>query len=221
MTKVGYRDGLLREIQSYPIGVPIRTAELTEALSSVYGLPRAKARLAVNLTMKRIIDSGKDVTLRRFAKGVYYRVKVTPFGTTGVDLARVIAAEYLDGDNGYETGPAMLNKLGLTSTMPRTRHIASNRATGNIRSLSRLGVAVRRPRTPVNAQNKRYLQLLDILDALDTAPVDAPEPNKILDEFIHSYQLDYKLLLALAKRFYSSRVVIKLAELAAYGSSNT
>lgn len=213
--KKGYGDHLIREINSYPFGVPIRTVELTERLSAASGIPRVKARQAVNLTMKRILDRGKDASLRRFAKGIYYRAKVTPFGVTGIDLGRVIAAEYLEGDSGYETGPAMLNKLGLTSAMPRIRHIASNKVTGTTRSLPRLGVVVRQPRTPVNSQNKRYLQLLDVVDSLDTAPVDASEPNKILVDFVHTYRLDYKHLLALAKQFYSQRVVLKLAELAA------
>jgi hypothetical protein len=107
--------------------------------------------------------------------------------------------------------------MGLTSQMPRERVLASNRASDCARLDVRLGVVVRPPKVEINAGNKQYLKLLDVLDILADAPVDVENSYAIIGEYIERLELEYRKLLALANNYYNRNTVIQLANVAGSG----
>jgi predicted transcriptional regulator of viral defense system len=91
-----------------------------------YAIPVHKAKPITNVTLKRLADRG---VIERFQKGVYYRVKQTVFGKARPS-EDILEAQLLTrrGNEiiGYETGFSLMNKLGLTTLVPKKREIATN-----------------------------------------------------------------------------------------------
>ncbi len=193
---------------------PIYTDEIADAIAADYEIDKKKAAAATAVAIKRIMDKGELPDLRCYQKGVYYRTVVTPFGEMGISREKLIADKYLLPDNGYETGLRLLHHLGLTTQMPTEYLLATNVAKGCVRYDSKLDVSICPPKTPVNAENKAYLQTLDVLDLLDKAPVDAQNPYAILADHIHKNGLQYEILLYYADRFYNRKTIIRLAHTA-------
>ena len=195
-------------------GAPIYTDEIADAIAADYEIDKKKAAAATAVAIKRIMDKGELPDLRCYQKGVYYRTVVTPFGETGISREKLIADKYLLPDNGYETGLRLLHHMGLTTQMPTEHLLATNAAKDCVRYDSKLDVSICPPKTPVNAENKAYLQTLDALDLLDKAPVDAQNPYAILADHIHKNGLQYEILLYYADRFYNRKTIIRLAHTA-------
>lgn len=210
----GYTQYIRQEVIKYQPGLPIMTDDIINKLAQNFGLQREKARVTVNVCMDRLADN-KDTNLRRYQKGIYYITKVTAFGELGIDQTKLAYQKYLAKNNGYETGPALLNKIGLTTQMAREICIATNNAAKRPVNDARLAIRIQPARTRVTGKNLKYLQFLDILELLDRAPVDAPEPKKVLLDFRKANNLDYGQLLAVAMRAkYNKRVIQHIAELA-------
>ena len=62
--------------------------------------------------------------------------------------------------------------------------------------------------------NKQYLKILDVLEILDKAPVDAEHPYKIIGAYIERLGLEYVRLLALANNYYNRNTILQLAHVA-------
>lgn len=199
------------------IGKPIYISRISECMVDVYQIPLKKAAGAASVACKRIMDNGLIPELRFYQKGVYYRAVSTPFGETGIDKEQMIADKYLINDTGYETGLTVLHRMGLTSQMPRERVVASNRASDCARLDAKLGIVVRPPKVEINAENKQYLMLLDVLDILADAPVDVPDPYAVIGGYIERLELEYQKLLALANNYYNRNTIMQLAHVAGGG----
>ena len=212
-----YMDFVCEVMNRQEIGKPIYISRISEYVVETYQIPQKKAAGAVSVACKRIMDGGLIPELRFYQKGIYYRAAVTPFGETGIDKEQLIADKYLVNDIGYETGLSVLHRMGLTSQMPRERVLASNRASDCARLDARLGVVVRPPKVEINAGNKQYLKLLDVLDILADAPVDVENPYAVIGEYIERLELEYRKLLALANNYYNRNTVIQLAHVAGGG----
>lgn len=176
---MGYVDFIESKIQSYDFGVPIYIGTLAQSLATEFQLSVKEAAAAVSVAVKRLIDNREMEELRFFQKGIYYRAKMTPFGETNINKEILIADKYLSGDNGYETGLTLLHRLGLTTQIPAERVFATNKAASYIRADKALGIYVCPPKVEINAKNKRYLQVLDAVDAMGKAPIDAERPYYI------------------------------------------
>lgn len=212
-----YMDFVCEVMKRQEIGKPIYISRISEYVVETYQIPQKKAAGAVSVACKRIMDGGLIPELRFYQKGIYYRAAVTPFGETGIDKEQLIADKYLVNDTGYDTGLSVLHRMGLTSQMPRERVLASNRASDCARLDARLGVVVRPPKVEINADNKQYLKLLDVLDILADAPVDVENPYAVIGEYIGRLELEYRKLLALANNYYNRNTVIQLAHVAGGG----
>lgn len=212
-----YMDFVCEVMNRQEIGKPIYISRISEYVVETYQIPQKKAAGAVSVACKRIMDGELIPELRFYQKGIYYRAAVTPFGETGIDKEQLIADKYLVNDTGYETGLSVLHRMGLTSQMPRERVLASNRSSDCARLDARLGVVVRPPKVEINAGNKQYLKLLDVLDILADAPVDVENPYAVIGEYIERLELEYRKLLALANNYYNRNTVIQLAHVAGGG----
>lgn len=208
-----YKDFVLNAIANIPLTQPIFVADVAKDLSEEYGIDRDKAAAATTVAFKRIMDERKDPSLRRYKKGIYYKTKETAFGECGIKESVLIGRKYLANGNGYETSYSLLNVLGLTTQMPTHLSIASN-AVKRSHYDSEFGIQVRPPKTTVTKENRRYLQLLDAIEAMKTAPVDEPHPYRILAEYMKKYNLEFATLLVLAVRHYNSDVLRGIASIA-------
>ena len=206
-------------IKNASIGAPIYTSQIADNMAVAYDLKEKDAAAATSVAIKRVMDSGMMPELRFYQKGIYYRVTVTPFGETGINKEHLIADKYLLPDIGYETGLTLLHRLGLTSQIPCKREIATNVAKDCARMDKKLGVLIRPPKEPVTAENKDYLQILDVMDLLKKAPVDEKDPYEIIAKYIQRKGLHYKTLLAIADRYYNHNTVLCLAHTASVGGN--
>jgi len=213
-TYVDFTCDILRNVK---VGEPIYTSEVAEHLGTTYQLDRKEAAAATAVAMKRIMDGAIIPELRCYQKGIYFRTKKTPFGEVNINLEQLIADKYLLPHIGYETGFTFMYRMGLTSQMPRQRILATNIAKDCARTDKKLGVTIRPPKVTVTAENKAYLQLLDVLEILEKAPVDEEHPYEIIARHIHSHQLEYRTLLAYANNYYNKNTVMQLAYTASAG----
>jgi len=209
---------VMNTIKGYAVREPILTADIARNLAKARKIPGKQAKAAVAVCVQRIIQKKEIANLHFYKNGVYYLAEQTVFGTTKIDNEKLIELKYLMEDNGYETGPLFLNKIGLTTLMPNVRYIATNKAKENTRVDRDLNIVLKKPRTQINRENKRYLQLLDVLDYMEKAPLDAKNPLAVLAGFVQEYKLKYDKILALANRYYSERVIIKIAGVAEEGA---
>lgn len=214
MTYMNYTRELLEQM---PAGTPIYTSRIARYLAQYFELEEDKAAAATSVAVKRIMDGNIVPDLRFYQKGIYYRTVVTPFGERGIDKEKLIADKYLLPDKGYETGLTLLHRMGLATQMPRERLIATNMAKECVRTDKRLGVTIRPPKVEINADNKAYLQILDVLDLLDKAPVDAERPYRIVEDYIQEHDLQYGKLLCFADRYYNRNTIMQLAHTASEG----
>lgn len=214
MTYMEYTCEMLEQI---PAGTPIYTSSIAKNLAEHFGMEEKQATAAVSVAVKRIMDGKLVPDLRFYQKGIYYRTVVTPFGERGIDKEKLIADKYLLPDKGYETGLVLLHRMGLATQMPREHLIATNMAKECVRTDKKLGVTIKPPKVEVNADNKIYLQTLDVLDLLDKAPVDAEEPYQVVADYIQEHDLQYGKLLFLADRYYNKNTIMQLAHTAGMG----
>ena len=218
MKRTGYSEYLIEYVNRTIPGVPIFSEDTAREVAVHFGISTEQAKKTVNVTLKRLADR-EDSQLIRFDKGIYYRPKMTAFGPSKLNPMQIFIKTYIKkGMNvfGYETGPSLLNQIGLTTQIPKYRYFATNlcqRYGDHVDT--KLKVVVRRPLMNINAETRPYLQLLDALENKDKTPIDVENAQQRLAKFAVQYHLDFKKLIAFAKKYYSKEVVWQVAELAA------
>ena len=212
-----YMDYTCLLLEQMPTGTPIYINRLASDLAEHFSLDKKQAAAATSVAVKRIMDGNLVPDLRFYQKGIYYRTVVTPFGEKGIDKEKLIADKYLLPDKGYETGLALLHRLGLATQMPREHLIATNIAKECVRTDKKLGVTIKPPKVKIDADNKAYLQTLAALELLDKAPDDAEEPYQVMAKHIKEYGLHYGKLLFFADRYYNKNTIMQLAHTASEG----
>ncbi|HWQ77153.1 MAG TPA: DUF6088 family protein [Syntrophomonas sp.] len=204
-----YGEFITKKIADIPYGQAFQTDVIAEAMAEEYKVPVHKAKPITNVTLKRLADKG---LIERFQKGVYYRARQTVFGTARPS-EELIEAQLLTrrGDEiiGYETGFSLMNKLGLTTQVPKRREIATNAYRKNIDDRF---IIVRKPVITVNAGNFRYLQLLDVIRDLQEAPVDVENPKGLLRNFAEKNNLDTVQALTYARQHYPQKTLLNLVD---------
>ena len=199
-------------IQSIEIAEPIYVSNLSKKLANNFSLPINKAVIVTASTLKRILDSKLIEDLRFYQKGIYYRTRMTPFGEVPINKNAIIIDKYIKDDNGYDSDLSLLHKWGFTTQIPNERVIVTNRITKDIRKSKDLSITLRKSKLTINKDNIRYLQILDILNILDKAPVDVKELYKRIAELIAMFNLSYEYLLFLASEYYNENVIGKLTK---------
>lgn len=215
--RVSYMEFACNIIRNTEIGVPIYTKEIARDIAEEYDINQDEADMRTADVIRDILHSRIVPEFRVYEKGIYYRTTNTPFGELRINQEQLIADKYLLPDIGYETGLAILHKIGLTTQMPRERIFATNVAKNRIKRDIKLGIVIKPPKTEVTAENKAYLQLLDVLDIMEKAPVDTEQPYTILAEYIRDSELKYGILLALAEKYYGKKTILRLARVASAG----
>ena len=198
------------------IGEPIYVHQIADELSYEFNIGSEAALTAASVSIKRIISKHKIDNLRFYQKGIYYLCNKTPFGETPINLSKLIYDKYLSDNSGYESGPSFINKLGITTQMPNENYITTNRATNGKRKDKKLGVTIIPPKTTITIENKKYLQILDVLESLSTYPIDEEYIYSIIASTITDPS-EYKTLLKIADKYYNKTTLINLAHVANSG----
>ena len=162
-----YTQFIQEAIDDFQPSEPILVRELGNRIANAYHMDEKKAYATAVVAVKRLIAAGACPHLRSFAKGVYYVAKKTAFGETGINREKLFELKYLEDGTGYETGAAIMQKLGLTTLMPAQRTFVSNSAQHRAKRDDALGIVIHAPRIPVNQENRFYLQFLDLLNMYD------------------------------------------------------
>ena len=142
-------------IEHYKETEPILIEEI------VKGLDKDTVYVAIN----RLAGEG---IIENYAKGIYYKPKISRFGTIGLDKRKLIEKKYLRRDStvlGYVTGPQVWNEWGMSTQIPNRVWIAQN--VRQKKMDSDLNVLVIKAKGDVKEKNIRALQFLDIIDQID------------------------------------------------------
>ena len=113
----------------------------------------------------RAVNRGvENRRLKRVAKGRFYKPRTGVLGDVPVsDQERLRDALYRNGRrSGYITGPALYNRLGLTTQIPKTITIAVNRAT-QTKDFGTIRIKLLSRRAPISDSTVPLLEILDIL----------------------------------------------------------
>ena len=218
MKTQGYGQHIQHEIQNWPMKRPITTMNVAESLSAAFGMDIVKAKKITNVNMRRLVDNGE---LMRVQRGVYGKVRETPFGKLKPRPDEIMTGFLLrDGESiiGYITGPTLLNALGLCSLMPAQRHIATNRY--RYRLPENTHIRVYKPILTVDDENAPYLQALEALMAVERYPVDADKPDEVLRGMFREHNINNERLIWYARRHCGQKTLLKTIDVALGGITN-
>ena len=214
-----YMDFIRLQLQKAEIGQPIYSVTIAEKMAEAYQMPKEKATAAVAVALQRIMKNDAEMKLRLYQKGIYYITATTPFGDVGIRTEQLIKDKYLASDQGYETGLGFLHRIGLTTQMPKMRELVTNFATSGTRYDKKLDVRIHPPKITITAENRLYLQILDAMETMEKAPIDAENPYRMIADYIQKRELQYQRLLALAGNCYSQKTLQCLANTAIEGGT--
>lgn len=214
MNNKGYANFIFDFIEKQPFNTPIYTKDLIEVVLEKFGIEVKNARTIVNVNLHRLEGERR---LERYQKGIYYRPKATAFGKTKLNPAQINKDRFLERNGltiGYETGAAFLNRIGLSTQIPRYRKYATNvyKQRGT-RVEKKLNVIIKKPKTEIDNGNYRYLQFLDAVENKEKAVIDVDNPNMILHKYIIEQNLDLEKIIGLAGKYYNKKTQLKLYEI--------
>jgi len=215
LTAQGYGTYIQEQIQGWSADAPVTTALVAAALAGTFGMDMENAKKITNVNLKRLADKGE---LTRIQKGVYGKVKLTPFGKLTPNADEVIAGLLLrDGEKiiGYIAGPTLLNAIGLCSWMPRERHITTNNYRRRVPAEA--PIRVYKPVVAVNNENAPYLQVMEAITAMEEYPVDAEKPIEVLRGMLHNGHINNERLIWYARNHYGQQTLLRTIDIALGG----
>jgi hypothetical protein len=201
----GYGKHIRWYVQNLKPDEPVLTAAVVADMVREFDLTTDQARRITNVNLKRLADGGMLV---RVKKGVYGKTRQSLFGPVAPNRDEIIAALLMgDGDVpiGYEAGLSLLNRLGLTTLVPRNRTIATNRYRFKLPEDVR--IEVKRPPVPVSATNVAYLQALEAVKVLSRTSVEAMQPEMTLFLMFEQLGLDRERLIWYAFRYADDKTL--------------
>lgn len=186
---------------------------LTEDLLALYP---SMTRQGVYKKINAAISSGD---LERYGRGVYYLPTETPFGRSGLLATQVVRRRWLEHDDevfGYKSGFTLANEVGVTTQVPATLEITTNKEKTAVRDIGSFGgwkrVILRKPRRPVTRRNVDALRFLDLITDEDVDQFDEFE----FDALKKLARKAGKTMIYDCSQSYPARTAKKLAECERY-----
>ena len=211
MARIGYGAEIVEIIKAIPQEDPIRTEDVARQLAKRFAISRDKAKAVTNVKLKRLADQGE---LKRLQKGLYCHMQQTVFGCVAPDIDHIMIKNLTVQDGvriGYESGAALLNRMGLSTLIPRKVEVTTNLY--NSKLPDGCHIRLKKPAAAITNRNWRYLQLIDAVERLPDAHVDADPFGVLLAAFIKNEALDPLTLIFTARRYYPQKTVLTLTDL--------
>lgn len=218
MKRIGYKQFIAEYISGFPYNVPIYTEDVAKKLANHFVIELEQAKTLVNVNLPRLANTHDLV---RYQKGIYYKAQNTAFGKTKLNPALINRDLYTRKGGkitGYETGASFLNQIGLTTQIPKFRKYATNTFKQyGCRVNKKRMVILQKPPVEITADNYLYLQLLDAIANKDQIAFDAYRPEKIILDYIHDKDLDFRKLVGYAGKYYNKKTQLRINEIVAAG----
>lgn len=179
-------------IENYELNKPILITGLNIDGMSYVNLRKQLSRL---VEMK---------LLEKYSQGVYYLPKDTILGKSKLAFEDVINQKYIsNGDDvyGFYSGLSFLNKLGISTQIPFTYEIVTNKETSRKRTvtINNRSVILRKAYLIINKDNVMEMQFLDFVN---NSSIEVINNNyELLKSYINKYKLKKELILELLKYF--------------------
>ena len=126
-----------------------------------------------NNIRQQIMNYAAAGKLKRYDTGIYYIPKESIFKTAPtLSQNSVIEKKYLYSGSvrcGYISGINFANRIGLTTQVPASYEVVTNKASKDYReaTLATAKIIIRKPRVTIDESNYKYLQFLDLLKDID------------------------------------------------------
>lgn len=200
---------ITKYIETVKIGYPIFSSDIHNYVLNA--IKDAKP-LVINEYINRYEKKHDDFI--RYKKGIYYKCVNTFFGKTKIKYADLVKRLYLEDEGevyGYETGPSLINDLGLTTQVPKYLFIATNKL-----QVDKVNNSIKlvKPVTKVTKKNYKYLQVLDVISNKFKVNIEINDYNLILRKEIDKMNLNFEQLLYYANFYNDNEIYKKIAELA-------
>lgn len=211
---MNYNNILIKYIDKCPYDEPIFIDDIKKYFKKIIQNDFENTFKNIYVYINRLVKENK---LSQFIKGVYYKPIKGIFGNKPLDINKVIEKKYLCDENGikgYISGAYLFNKIGLTTQVPKEILIVTNECpNANDYNNKSLGVVIRKPKTLVNKDNYKYLQLFDILINKDNIKIEVENEKEIVYKFIKDNELNFEKIFEYAKKINNVKPVMKLYEL--------
>jgi hypothetical protein len=209
---MSYTEYINEYVNTVNIDEPLYTDDLAQKFADQFGVELKHAKKTVNVYLKRLADKG---ILVRVKKGIYGRVFENIFGNATKPNLTEIAYQMFMFEGaiavGYETGPTLLNTLGLSTMLPKDYHIATNHH--RYRIDGKANIIVTKPFETVTAENIRYLQFIEAVKAMYKYGADAEDPDALLKHIIRRNKLDSFVLLRYAYMYCNDKELREIVRL--------
>lgn len=211
MERIGYGEHISNAVENMPYECVIQTEDIAKKLAAEFELPYDKAKVLTNVKLKRMADKGE---IERVQRGVYCHIKQTVFGKVTPSIDEIVIKTLKIQDDkriGYESGASLLNRLGLSTLLPRDIEITTNRYGAKLPEGCRIVTC--KPAATVTDENWKLLQFIDLVSELPNVHIDAENPEQLLRQYAKKQQLDTLMLIFTARKYYSPKVLIPLIDL--------
>lgn len=211
MERIGYGEHISNAVENMPYECVIQTEDIAKKLAAEFELPYDKAKVLTNVKLKRMADKGE---IERVQRGVYCHIKQTVFGKVTPSIDEIVIKTLKIQDDkriGYESGASLLNRLGLSTLLPRDIEITTNRYGAKLPEGCRIVTC--KPAVTVTDENWKLLQFIDLVGELPNAHIDAENLEQLLRQYAKKQQLDTLMLIFTARKYYSPKVLIPLIDL--------
>ena len=149
------------------------------------------SNMSQNSIRQQIMNFASDGKLKRYDTGIYFIPEKTIFKSSGtLSQNTVIERKYLvEGSErcGYISGLNFANRLGITTQVPASCEVVTNKASKDYReaTLASEKIIIRKPRVTVDESNYKYLQFLDLLKDIDLySELEEPQLKDRLSMYI-------------------------------------
>ena len=207
----GYSRFIMDCVEQLNYGEIFHPDMIANELCKQFSLSEEQAHKIVNNKLKRLSDVGR---ITRIQKGVYYKPQQTIFGATKPNLTQYAVQSLTKKDGriiGYETGASFMNRIGLSTLIPKNIEIASNDY--QRKSFEKYHITVKRPAAFITDGNYRYLQLLDVIDDLPNTHTDIGNVVVPLRTLLQKQMLDPLTLILTARRYYPAQTTMRTIDI--------
>lgn len=149
------------------------------------------SKSAISQQFKKLCDEGK---LTKYEKGIYYIPKKSRLnGATGINADMVARYKYIARRgkiDGFYSGNAFANQIGISTQVPNKVEIVSNNIAAKIREIpiGKRTFIVRKSNITVTEENVYVLQMLELLKNLDTyLDEDYNDAKEKFQLYIHAH----------------------------------